>query len=129
LLLAACSGGEPTSTAPADPLSAMTLDAGSRWQADEHTRRSVAAMAAAARRVEAQRDPATTAALAEELQQQLEGLFAGCTMQGPAHDALHVYLSALMPRVDEMLDPDPAKATQARDEVVGILARFGDYFA
>ena len=86
-------------------------------------------MLAAARRVEAQRDQATTAALAEELQKQLDSLIAGCTMQGPAHDALHVYLTALIPQVDAMRDPDPVKATRARDEVVDILARFETYFA
>ena len=62
------------------------------------------------------------------MQELLDQLVAGCKMQGPAHDALHVYLSALMPRVGEMRGSDAAAAARARDEVARLLDRFGAYF-
>src|SRR5690606_4266181 len=89
LLLASCARDGTASQR--DLLDSLSLDNGARWQADEHTRRSIAEMIESTRRVEAQRDPATTAVLGRELQEQLEGLIAGCTMEGPAHEALHVY--------------------------------------
>jgi hypothetical protein len=125
LALSAC--GRETA-ASADPLAGLALDRGKRWPADEHTRQSMRSMLDATRRGAEKRDAAATKALGVELGALLDRLFAGCTMQGPAHAALHVYLTALMPRVEAMRGEDAAAASRARDEAAAILDRFTAYF-
>lgn len=126
LLAGAACGGEPA--AASDPLAGVLLDAGKRWPADDHTRRSAQAMLDAVRAVPATADAEATKALGDRLQGLLEQLISGCTMQGPAHDALHIYLAALMPRVEAMHGTDSAAAARAFGEVSRILGRFGEFF-
>jgi len=125
-LVFAASCGE---RAPApDLLAAVPRNAGKTWEVDAHTRRVAQAMQDAVR-APPPTNAAGTRALGERLQELLQQLIAGCTMQGPAHDALHAYLGALMPRVDTMHGSDPEAASRAQREVLEILRRFGDYFS
>ena len=76
----------------------LTLDNGTKWSMDEHTGTSSAALRthlgdAAPESVEA------LAALGATLQGDIDGLIAGCTMTGPSHDQLHVFLMAFIPEV------------------------------
>jgi len=122
LLGSACS---PEPKAP-DPLAAVPLDHGARWRADEHTRRTFAAMLEEVQRAET--EGIATAVLAERLQGHLNALFAGCTMEGPAHEALHSYLTVLLPRIDAMRAGNPDVAADGRTQAVAILRRFPEYF-
>ncbi|MBZ0252471.1 MAG: hypothetical protein K8I02_03945 [Candidatus Methylomirabilis sp.] len=127
--IAGCGETTAPKTGPEiDLLSGLGLDNGKRWSADEHTGRVAGEMVAAVRRAAGRNDAAATTALGNELQELLNRLVAGCTMQGPAHEALHVYLSALMPRVSTMHGGDAAAASRARAEVARLLERFADYF-
>ena len=125
LALSAC--GKQPSPAP-DPLAGLTLDQGKRWVADDHTRKSAQALLEATRRRAQELDVAATKTLGGELQSLLDQLVAGCTMQGPAHSALHVFLEALMPRVQAMRGEDAKAAARSREEVVSLLSRFSTYF-
>ena len=112
----------------ADPLAAVRLDGGKRWQADDHTRDSLAKMQAAVQAAANDKSPAKTKALATQLQGLGHELIGGCTMTGPAHDALHAYLGELLPGFQRMAGDDAGRAIQARDEVAVVLGRFGEFF-
>ncbi len=85
------------------------LDDGKKWQMDEHTRASVG-------RVDGLVAGAgdDLGALADALDAEIQVLIKGCTMTGPAHDQLHVWLMALIPRIEGLRKGgDAAKATLA----------------
>ncbi|HEX6810422.1 MAG TPA: hypothetical protein VF384_02260 [Planctomycetota bacterium] len=111
-----------------DPLAALQLDAGKRWISDDHTRTSLAGMRAAVQAAAGDPSRERTIALGKQLQDLGDRLVAGCTMTGPAHDALHHYLGVLLPDIHRMTGSDFEAARQARREVAAILDRFGDYF-
>lgn len=73
----------------------LQLDHGRKWTADESTRRSAAGMIEAV-----SRDPEATRAayraLGAELARRNREMIEGCTMQGPAHENLHVFLGSYM---------------------------------
>jgi hypothetical protein len=130
-IAAACSG-EPAAAggaAAADPLAAVPKDGAKPWRVDEHTRRSAAAMLEAAAAAPAPADAAAAQALAGRLDALLAQLIAGCTLEGPGHEALHLYLGALMSRLDGLRGGEPAAAARAHQEVVAILRRFPEFFA
>jgi hypothetical protein len=111
-----------TERAAADPLATLKLDAGKKWRTDDHTRRHIALMATEVRR------PTSDGSIGIRLREQLSALTAGCTMQGPAHDALHVYLSALASQIEAMQQTNPSAAQRAHEHAAVILGRFDDYF-
>lgn len=135
LVPAACGNDAEGGTRPAPPgdtgdlLRGLTLDDGEKWPTDEHTRTAAAEML---RTIEASPEDLSAEelrALGERMQGQLDALIQGCTMEGPAHDALHVYLSALMPRIGTMANGEAAEARRAREEATAILRRFPEFFA
>lgn len=126
LIAAGCSRTE--AAAVADPLAFLQLDGGKLWVADTHTKQHIAAMSAAVQASAADASPARTTALGKDLQGLGDRLMQGCTMTGPAHDALHGYLGVLLPAVQRMAGADAESARTARAEVTAVLARFGDFF-
>lgn len=80
----------------------LTLNNGEKWKADAVTKANVDSLLAVLDSFKA-----TTAssleqyhAVAAELQQVLDKLISDCTMEGPDHDALHLWLHPLLERVD-----------------------------
>lgn len=130
LVAGGCSRGSstPQAVVAADPLASMQLDGGKRWAADAHTRQSIAAMTAAMQSAARDPSPAGTTALGNQLRELGHQLIAGCTMTGPAHDALHVYLGVLLPDFHRMSGSDAEAAKLARSEAAAVLARFDHYF-
>jgi hypothetical protein len=125
LLLAAC-GPDKSSEEPA-AIAPLTLNEGAKWQMDAHTRGSFGRMqdwfAAAGRPadLEAYQD------LGRTLTEELQVLIGGCTMVGPDHDQLHLFLTEFMPRVNKLRQAEEfAAAEQVRGEL-GQL--FGEYRA
>lgn len=104
----------------------LTLNDGRKWEMDEHTRSAFASMA--------DTFPADgLASLNSEqlkeagavLQGQLTGLIRGCTMQGAAHDQLHVFLTGFMPAVKALSENgQPADA----ETVKLYLEGYDEYF-
>ncbi|MCC6466458.1 MAG: hypothetical protein IT463_14050 [Planctomycetes bacterium] len=127
-LLPAChdsAGNHAHNAAPSDRLE---LNAGKKWQTDDHTREALQGI----RKVMAERPAATPAdinALGSHLKTRLDALISGCTMTGPAHDQLHVFLGKFLPVVDRMArETDTEKAKQAHREAGELLAEYDRYF-
>jgi hypothetical protein len=119
----------PAPAVPAkDPLGDVVKNGGKPWSVDEHTKKHIDAMVAAVQGKAADPSAAATEALGKELRRISGELLQGCTMQGPAHFALHGYLAVLFADMDAMVGQDPAKAQAARTEAAAILARFGEFF-
>ncbi len=99
----------------------LTLNEGEKWQVDEHTRGS------AARITQLVSDSAPIAsvedarALAARLDGELNTLVQGCTMTGPAHDQLHVFLVALFPKVEELKAKTDVEDLRGAGEEIGLL--------
>ncbi len=94
----------------------LELNDGKKWQVDEHTRTSAENITRLVNETELIRSTADAQALAEGLDQELESLVQGCTMTGPSHDQLHVFLVALLPKVNELktkTDVDDLRITRA----------------
>ncbi len=101
---------------------AFELDDGKRWQMDDHTRASVGRMRDLI--AQAGDDPA---ALGASLEDELETLIGGCTMKGPAHQQLHIFIAALFPRL-ATLKGGGKEAGVALIEVKTLLERYDAAF-
>ncbi len=139
LLLVSCGGGAPAPSpaeppAPetpvaavsSDPLDRIVLDRGKRWQMDEHTRTMFVRMSDAFLGLDiASLDEDRLRQAGSELQGHLDALVRGCTMQGPAHDQLHVYLTGYMPAVAALAETG---SVDAAETVRRYLEAYDTYF-
>lgn len=125
----------PPAAAPAAPIAApaappvvtLTSNDGAKWQVDDHTRASMKRLGARLEAGPVDETPAGYRALANDLIAELQTLVQGCTMKGPAHDQLHVLLSAVIPRVSDLKETkEPAAAKKATAE---LREAFGAYQA
>ncbi len=109
-----------------DALAHMALNDGHKWLMDDHTRASFAAMADSFL-------GADHGALTEEgrkeagaaLDAQLKDLIQGCTMEGPPHDQLHIFLSGYLPAVAALSNSGKVEDAQ---RVEHYLRSYGQYF-
>ncbi len=107
----------------------LTLDDGEKWQVDEHTRASAARLAALAGGAEPFRSAQDAHALAESLDRELDLLVQKCTMTGPAHDQLHVFLVAFIPRVAELKEKTEIEdLRRIRAEIGSLLEAYAAHF-
>jgi hypothetical protein len=100
---AACDHGQ---AAPAKAEAAafgakMHLNDGKKWSVDTHTKTAGAQLR---KTIEAAKVDTLEGgqAAAKQLSDDLNGLIRGCTMKGPDHDMLHVFLSEFMPAVSQL---------------------------
>jgi len=104
----------------------LVLNDGKKWQMDDHTRASFAKMAASFVNADAAAmGPDGLKQAGDNLKEDLNGLIQGCTMSGPDHDQLHVYLMAYIPAVTAL--QASGSIADAR-QVQHYLAIYGDYF-
>ncbi len=104
----------------------LVLNDGKKWQMDDHTRASFAKMAGSFVDIDA-------AALGSDglkqagsnLQEDLNSLIQGCTMTGPSHDQLHVFLMAYIPAVTALQESGQVEDAK---KVQHYLAIYGNYF-
>lgn len=106
----------------------LQLDHGRKWTADESTRRSAAGMIEAV-----SRDPEPSRgayqALGAELARRNRELIEGCTMQGPAHENLHVFLGHYMAAIASLENADSVEeGRRALGEVREQLALYQEHF-
>ncbi|MHC2993227.1 hypothetical protein OB13_17175 [Pontibacter sp. HJ8] len=109
----------------------LALNGDARWQSDELTTRHVGQLQAMLKEFEAQPENSSAAAyqdLGNSMQTELQQLFRDCTMKGPAHEMLHVYLVPLMDDVKYMVGKDEASAEAALDRISAQLNRYSTYF-
>ena len=106
----------------------LSLNDGARWKMDEHTR----GVFAETRTTLAGTAPASldeAHALGETLDTQLNRLISGCTMDGAAHDELHVFLTAWMPAVAALkASPDLPAASATVTQLQGMVAAYDKAF-
>ena len=107
---------------------ALALDDGAKWSMDEHTRTSSAALRTHLGEATPESVSALTA-LGATLQGDIDGLIAGCTMTGPSHDQLHVFLMAFIPEVQSLSATADLDAGQQNVErLKGLMASYGEHF-
>ena len=107
----------------------LTLDDGRKWPVDEHTRISAEKIAKLVRDAPVIRSPDDARALGEALDEELDVLVKGCTMTGPAHDQLHVFLVALIPRVEALsTETDVDALGRIREEIGSLLEAYETHF-
>ncbi len=97
-----------------------------KWLMDTHTRDTLAAMQETIQ----QTKPETMSvdqriSMGQSLDQSLDKLIKGCTMQGASHDALHLYLSELMPAISALKSNG---GLQEASLVEDLLLKYQTYF-
>lgn len=104
--------------------SGLSLNHGERWEMDEHTRTMLVKM----EKVFFASDHSTRAGLntaGAELKAQMDQLIDGCTMDGEAHNQLHLFLSEYIPTVDHLAQA--GDYATAREEALVLKGHFETY--
>lgn len=109
---------------PSPELPRLRLNDGARWQVDASTR-AIAARLHAAVDDATLTSPDDARALGADLQSHLGELIAGCTMTGPGHDQLHVFLVGFMPVADRLAQR--ADLDEARGDLALLRRALADY--
>jgi hypothetical protein len=91
----------------------LTLNGTERWPMDEHTREVFAETRSSLATADIGSVEEATA-LGAVLQGQLDRLIEGCTMDGAAHDELHVFLMVWIPEVSSLQDDTALDVAKAR---------------
>lgn len=102
----------------------LSLDNGEKWVMDEHTRNKMAEMEGDFYSTDHSQQASLTA-LGKSMSQDVEELIAGCTMQGKAHEQLHVFLSDYIPAVQAMSSAE--NLDEARDLAINIKGQLDNY--
>lgn len=87
------------------PVTSLTLNNGVKWKADEATQRNVAVL------VKAVNDTGVVSKenkvqLAKQIQTGVDSLVKQCRMQGPDHDALHLWLEQVLKDLKKLKKED-----------------------
>lgn len=106
----------------------LKLNDGKRWQADQATNDAMAGI-----RKALADQPATTTeelnALGKELKIRVDAMVQGCTMTGPEHEQLHVFLNDFIPAVQHLAaETDHAKAKEAHQHVSHLAEEYDKHF-
>lgn len=113
-----------------DGQAGLRLDGERRWTADAATTAGVGRLgtlvtAALAR---GELDAAALAAAAEGMRGAYKQIFSQCTMTGPAHDQLHLFLVPFVAHFDAMESGDAVKGKAALQALQTQLALYPRYF-
>jgi len=107
----------------------LELNNGQKWKVDDHTRQSTEKLLHLLDETAPIGSRSDAEALAEALDEELANLVRGCTMTGPAHDQLHVFLAALFPKAAELRSQRTVKELQTvRDEISSLFAAYNEHF-
>ncbi|MCG8673314.1 MAG: hypothetical protein MI867_28250 [Pseudomonadales bacterium] len=107
-------------------LDSLGLNNGQKWEMDTHTRTSLQTMNKRFDGIElSAMSDEQRQELANQLNEDLQSLIQGCTMEGAAHDALHQYLVPLMNAINHLADCGHLPAAK---HVETLLAQYADYF-
>ena len=97
--------GKESSKEQHNSATAIQLNNGSKWKADEATKRNVDAMMQVVSD-SSYADAAKRKELSAQLQSNIDTLINQCRMKGPDHDALHVWLEKVLKDMKELKEGD-----------------------
>jgi hypothetical protein len=110
----------------------LELNKGKKWHADSHTMEYATRMITLLDEFEASREDKTLLGLQTlggKLQINMDELIRGCTMTGPPHDQLHVWLSGVIPVVATLKDAETvSKGKEVYDQLSPHIKEFTEYF-
>lgn len=103
----------------------LRLDNGKKWPMDNHTRATLASMKGKVNALDAEASTLDERKLlGVTLNQDLETLISGCTMEGDAHNALHEFLVPFMPVVQQLESTGEQLALTQTQEMLNGYANF-----
>jgi len=86
-----------------DGIEGMRLNNGKKWKMDDHTRQSFSDMAQSFLSIDIQSlNQEALKTQGVSLQESLDALIRGCTMEGQPHDQLHIFLVGYMSEVESL---------------------------
>ncbi len=107
----------------------LQLNDGQKWPVDDHTRLSAQKLAELMAGSEPLQSVDDARALADKLNEELKSLIQGCTMTGPAHDQLHLFLAALLPKVEELKTQTEIEPLQdIRTNIDSLIVAYEQHF-
>jgi len=107
---------------------ALSLNAGSRWKVDKDMMVVLRRMEQRIKGQEKVKERDYTS-LGDALSKDINALVAGCTMSGPAHDALHKWLVPYMDLVGELKDsPNDYLKEESYRNLLAAFRVFNVYF-
>lgn len=110
---------------------ALTLNNGAKWQTDEstHTHTSKLIADIDAFNAKANKDINTYQVFADDLQKELNSLIGDCKMQGPNHEALHLWLEPVLKDVSDLKKISVAEeGKRATEKLTADIKKFNQYF-
>ncbi len=103
-----------------------SLNNGRKWKADEATRKNAAEMAQVVND-RAYADAAKRMQLYAALQTKIDTMVKQCTMQGPEHDALHVWLTGVLGDMKELKE-EAGEYNEVRADLKKDIEQFNTLF-
>lgn len=134
IFLAACTGSVKNESSEAhsaenrgDSLISFQRDNGKKWKADSATKHHVATMQRLVNDVMFN-NPKAARELASELKRNVNLLVKDCSMKGADHDALHVWLEALLENIKALEKEEADEYAEVRQKIQQHIAGFYDVF-
>lgn len=109
----------------------LALNNGAKWMSDESTELHGKNLVEIAKNYEKQEDKSLEAshAYANEVEQEMAQLIQKCTMKGPDHDALHLWLEPILKDVKSLKESqDEVEATKTAHSLTEGIVKYPDYF-
>lgn len=114
-----------------EPADALALNNGAKWQTDESTRTHTANLNADIDAFNAKEntDISTYHVFAGDLQKELNSLISDCKMQGPNHEALHLWLEPVLKDVSDLKKINVTEeGKHATEKLTADIKKFNQYF-
>ena len=107
----------------------FVLNDGKKWQMDEHTRTAIKNLDSLIIAHQSIISIEEYQQLGEKLDEELILLIRGCTMEGPDHDQLHVFLGYFYPKVQTLKkETNLEKSNSNLGEMEMLLGEYNKYF-
>jgi len=109
----------------------IVLNNGKKWTADESAKKHVAAMRQIMKNYQTGLSAMTVEnsnLLRSKLNAEVDTLFATCTMEGEAHDQLHIYLKGLLEKIAMLESKNERERSDAFSMIYSGLEKFDNYF-
>ena len=107
----------------------FVLNDGNKWQMDEHTRTAIRNLDSLLIAHQSIKSINEHQKLGEKLDEELILLIRGCTMEGPDHDQLHIFLGYFYPKVQELKKETILELSKSNiDEMEKLLIEYNKYF-